>query len=175
MMCSLVLISCLALSDVKTDGEKVEEMVDIIELHSCFDFRGRVAFRQLIFYRWSSYHRRFQVIDTVVVTADSMLPKKSVSGLYRCRWKDDQGIRLVTGLTYRKTRSASDPEVKEREYLPTHLRSGLKRILASPGLQSFSINQSPAAIEHTVQSKPRETDGVRTSMLPPRPEPLLKF
>lgn len=154
-MSALLLMIGLTIADVRTSSAEVQEMVDVIELHHCFDFRGRVAFRQLIFYRWSSYHRRFQVVDTVVVTSDSMCPRRSAGGLYHCRWLDDGRLRTVSALTFRESRSDSDPEVKEREFLPTHLREGLKR---------------------TRPEQPRwMSPEARTSMLPPRPEKLLKF
>ena len=154
-MSSLLLIACFAVSDVRVGTPEVQEMVDVIELHHCHDFRGREAFRQLIFYRWSSYHRRFQIVDTVVVTDDKMCPQKTLSGLYRCRWRDDQQIRVVQSLTFRQTRSTTDPEVKERDFLPSHLRVGLKQTRLRR-----EDNDSPAA---------------QTSMLPPRPQKLLKF
>lgn len=114
-------------SALAESASRVRETVDIIELHHCHDFRGRLAFRQLIFYRWSNYHRRFQVVDTLVVTSQAMLPRKGVNGMYQVAWRESGTSRRVQALTLRKSVSSTDPEVPEREYVPVNLRQGLKR------------------------------------------------
>ena len=168
-MSSLILMACLAVSDVKVESNSVEEVVDVIELHQCYDFRGRIAFKQLIFYRWSGYHRRFQIVDTVVVTDDQMCPRKSPSGFYRCQWKDENGKRLVRGLTLRKSKSNVDPEIAEREFLPINLRQGLKQSIESPIVRTAENQRSM----HEQQKKGQAT--IRTSLRPPLPEKILKF
>lgn len=124
------------------DNQTIEETVDVIELHRCFDFRGKVAFQQLIFYKWSRYHRRFQVIDTVVVTTPSMVPRRSRNGFFRASWHDGSNRRIVQALTFRKTASNSDPEVPERQYVPVELRRGLKQTdepIAAPSTRTAAI------------------------------------
>lgn len=130
-MASLFLIAWLTtVPDVPLSDHRLDEFVDIIELHHGYDFRGNLAFKQLIFYRWSRYHRRFQIVDTVVVQKDSMLPKKNRNGFYCCRWQADGAKRIVKSLTFRETKSQTDPEIREREYLPIHRREGLKKTRA---------------------------------------------
>ena len=127
---SIFLLCVLAFPDVKQDHSRIEEVVDIIELHHCYDFRGKLAFRQLIFYKWSAYHRRFQIVDAIVVTSESMVPRRTGSGVFKSSWKDGNRKRIVKALTFRESKSSIDPEVPERQYVPIHLRQGLKTTAA---------------------------------------------
>ena len=152
-MYSAVLLLGLIAVDVTDDPLIVKDRVDIIELNYCLDHRGKLAFRQLIFFEWSAYHRRFQIRDAVVVMSDDMLPQKNVAtGKYCTRWLDGGMLREVQSASFRVSKTTMDPEVPERKYLPIHLRKKLTEIRGSNLERSAS--ETPIQIRTATRIKP---------------------
>lgn len=152
-MYSAMLFFGLIALDVTSNPLIVEDRVDMIELNHCLDHRGNLAFRQMIFYEWSTYHRRFQIRDAVVVMSDSMLPQKNLAtGHYCSRWLDAGMIREVHSASFRVTQTTMDPEVPERKYLPIHLRKKLTAIDGSTLERSAA--ETPIEIRTATLIKP---------------------
>lgn len=104
----------------------LRDSVDLVEVNHYHDPRGQPVFDQLIFYDWSSQHRRFQVRAWRLIKSDSQLPKRDHrGGHWVVRWHDDGNLREVTAVSHRETWTRYDPELIEREFLPQEQRLDL--------------------------------------------------
>lgn len=103
----------------------VETAVDRIEVNHFYDENGRLVFDQLIFYRLAE-DGHSDVIAWRLVKCPAMLP-------YRCKgrsvvlWFDGDFLRRVVALSAGETWTQFDPELLERERLPTEHRAELGR------------------------------------------------
>ena len=104
----------------------VVDAVDQIEVNHFFDDAGELVFSQLIFYDWSASESRFQVVDWRLLKASAQRPTRDlVNGGYYLLWHDGEVTRRVEAPAHRETFTQHDPELRERDYLPKHLRRGL--------------------------------------------------
>jgi hypothetical protein len=131
-MQSFSVLAWLLVIAVSGDGAKDSatnrQRVDLIELNHFVDQEGREVFRQLIFYDWSSTHRRYHVRAWRLVKDASQLPQRRWDpAIYQCTWHDDHQLRQVWSPAFRETWSQKDPERANREILPEDQRVPLWR------------------------------------------------
>lgn len=101
----------------------INQRVDLIELNHFMDEDGREVFQQVIFYDWSSQHRRFHVRAWRLVKHESQIPTRHWEpARYQCTWHDDGVLRQVWAPQLRETWSQTDPERVNRALLPEDQR-----------------------------------------------------
>lgn len=120
----LVLISIVPTEYVVCDS------VDGIEVNSYIDFANReVVFEQIVFYDFNPRNNRFDVVDWRLLrfcselSGTTPLPRR-VGNRYVSEWFDEKSVcqRRVTSIWYWRSRTYYDPELKDREFLPTEKR-----------------------------------------------------
>ena len=116
-MATLVLL--LAMATVPYDSGRVRvEQVDLLEKNHFFDDKGRPVFIQWIAYEWSG--ERHQVVGWRLDRPEFTFEERRL--VLTC---DENGAQQIRALYWRETWSQVDPEIAEREILPTQSRRGL--------------------------------------------------
>ena len=101
----------------------MRQRVDMIELNHFVDEEGREVFQQVIFYDWSTEHKRFHVRAWRLVKKPSQVPKRRWDPpMYQCTWNDERVLRQVWAPSMRETWSQQDPERVNRTLLPEDQR-----------------------------------------------------
>ena len=104
------------------------ERVDLIELNHNYDEAGRFQFNQIIYYKWSLDHCRYNVCAWRLLKHDGQIPVRNwCCGGYDSVWHDGDVLRVVAAEHFRETWTQFDPEMKERRYLPKDKRPDLAR------------------------------------------------
>lgn len=93
--------------------------VDRVEINHFGD-----KFTQVIFWSWSEQRKRYDVRAWKLIEHDSQLPRLS-SGRYVMRWHEYGVMREVVANRCSETRTTFDPELAEREILPSDQRRPL--------------------------------------------------
>jgi hypothetical protein len=111
----------------RNSAASIKQRVDLIELNHFVDEDGREVFQQVIFYDWSTQHRRFHVRAWRLVKQESQIPIRHWNPTrYECNWHDEGVLRSVWAPQLRETWSQTDPERVNRVLLPEGQRVPLK-------------------------------------------------
>ena len=78
-------------------------------------------FTQVIFWQWSEQRKRYDVRGWKMVEHESQLPRLS-NGRYVMRWTEFGQLREVTANRCIETHTTFDPELLERQILPSENR-----------------------------------------------------
>ncbi len=109
------------------DPVVAKQSVDLIELNHFIDQEGREVFRQVLFYDWSTTHRRYIIRAWRLVKSDSQLPRRHwAPARYECVWHDEGLLREVSAPAFRETWTQYDPERKNRKLLAEDHRIPLR-------------------------------------------------
>ncbi len=101
----------------------VRQRVDLIELNHFVDDQGREVFQQVVFYDWSSQHRRYHVRAWRIVKQPSQLPQRFWNPRkIQCTWHDGGLMRQVVAPSMRETWTQQDPERINQKVLPEDQR-----------------------------------------------------
>jgi hypothetical protein len=110
-------------SNVSVQVGQKSEQVDLIELNHFIDDEGREVFRQLVFYDWSEFEKRFHVRAWRLIKCEQQLPRRFWKPQrYECRWHDDGVSKTVSARQLRETWTQQDPERVNRKFLPEDQR-----------------------------------------------------
>jgi hypothetical protein len=124
---ALLLLALVPADDVVCDR------VALIEVNHFYDEQGRLIFDQAIFYDWCPERERYQVRAWQLIKGPGQLPTRDwARGGWSATWKDGEILRRVQAASMRETWTQYDPELLEREWLPTQRRLGLSRGRYSP-------------------------------------------
>ena len=113
----------ILLSIVPSDGVLCDRC-DLTEVNHYFDGEGRKVFVQVIW--WDSTPHGYRVRDWRLVKYEGLLPRRTLDGQWHSRWVEDGIVRDVASLTRDETFTQYDPEVADREVLPTDCRKKLQ-------------------------------------------------
>lgn len=122
-----VLVSVVCLNPTE---DIAAERVDLIEINHFYDEKGRLVFDQIIFYDWSAADSRFQVRAWRLLKQPAQIPHRNwKQGNFTAVWYDGPVLRNVRSDTLRETWTQYDPELLEREFLPTEKRRKLRNLV----------------------------------------------
>lgn len=126
-----VTVACFSSSLAKIPYDIVAyDEVDLIEINHTFDTNGRKYLDQVIFYEWSNKDCRYQVVAWRIFKKHSQFPIKNwASRKYNTVWYDRDTLRSVSSNQIRETWTGYDPELVERDFLPSKQRRELKNTL----------------------------------------------
>lgn len=112
----------------QTDGIVTQDTVDVTEVNHFFDECGRHVFDQVIYYVWQDCASRHQVRAWRLLKSPFQWPYyHAPSGEYRSVWLDGDRLRLIHSRSFRETWLQYDPELAERQILPTEDRHDLSK------------------------------------------------
>lgn len=130
---SLLLLACISAGDYEV---VTRDAVDVIELNTCYNDAGDVAFNQVIFWRWcrkpQSRERDYLVVDFMMVKS----PKVGDENIFPSRGKyyysaiDSYGrLLIIRSDRHHVTwcHKEYDPELRNRRVLPREDRVGFNR------------------------------------------------
>lgn len=115
-------------------GSPLTDHVDLVEVNHCYNADGRLMFDQVIWYNFG--YERFDVVAWRILKnvrngKDEFIPRHATpipdSRLHVSFWRDKGVRRKVIAKIYRETWTTYDPELKEREFLPSKQRQGLRK------------------------------------------------
>ena len=125
-----VLMASLGVNPV---GDAVGDQVDLMELNHFYDEQGKHVFDQIIFYDWSSRHRRYNIRAWRLLKRRTQLPERAAHGRgFVTVWHDPKAsnvLRKVCATSLRETWTQYDPELFERRFLPQNQRRELLKIV----------------------------------------------
>jgi hypothetical protein len=101
----------------------LEESVDVVEVNHMFDDDGKPVLDQLLFYRWN--RDRHELIDWRSVKSPECLPACR-GGRWECVWVDGIQLRRIRVGSVRESWTQWDPELIDRDVLPTDRRQKLR-------------------------------------------------
>lgn len=115
----------VAVLSMGADSDRIAltESVDVVELNHFFDDDGKPVLDQLIFYRWNG--RRHELIDWRNAKTRECLPVRHGSR-WECIWVDGIQLRRIRCASMRESWTQWDPELVDREVLPTDRRQKLR-------------------------------------------------
>ena len=123
MIVAMLLVGIVPYSPV------VEERVDLVETNHYYDYKGDRCFIQIIWWGWDKRDDSHHVIAWRFLKHPHQAPST-----YHDRagcvtiWQDGEILRAVRGGRCYTTWTQHDPEVADREHLPTSQRQNLARI-----------------------------------------------
>ena len=101
----------------------LEESVDVVEVNHFYDGDGRRVLDQLLFYRWNVDHH--ELTDWRNAKLPECLPTRR-GGKWECVWTDGIQLRRIRCSSVRESWTQWDPEVVDREVLPSNRRQKLR-------------------------------------------------
>ena len=102
------------------------DQTDLIEINHYYDKRGKLVFDQVIFWNWSHDAAAFRVVAWRFIKKPSQMARRDWRrGGFVSLWHDGHVLREVRSDFVRETWTQFDPEVRDRDQLPQHLRRGL--------------------------------------------------
>ena len=108
--------------DSADTGSRIDE-VEVLELNHFFDENGKHVFDQLIF--WATYPKAdLHVRGWRLVKSKSMIPKKR-GDKWETRWERNGVKYVVTARGFKETKTAFDPELRDRKAIPKDKRNNL--------------------------------------------------
>ena len=106
----------------------IEDRCDVVEVNHFYDENGRLVFEQVIFWDWCDASARHQVRAWRLLKTCFQWPLRDWSrGGYSAIWHDGERLRTVRAGELRETWTQYDPELLQREILPTDARRELSR------------------------------------------------
>lgn len=119
-------ILLLIMSVIPPTTPVLHDHVDRVEHNYKYDQRGRLTFKQFIFYDWDEESGRFQVVAWKMDTPNKgKVTVTFPNGGVRLSWMDYGVPRIVDSPQWQETWTFHDPELLEREILPKSQRRGL--------------------------------------------------
>ncbi len=121
-LAAAVLVAVLSMG---ADNDRIilTESVDVVEVNHFYDLDGKLVLDQLLFYRWNVNHH--QLIDWRLIKSPECLPVRHGSR-WECIWVNGTQLRRIRCASYRETWTQFDPEVVDRDVLPTDYRQKLR-------------------------------------------------
>ena len=111
--------------------QRFVDHVDLVEINHLYDDAGGLVMDQLVYYKWSARHSRFQVIDWRPLRSPRQRPHYDFRRRqYIAIWRDGEITRMIVAKSVRETWTQADPELVEREYLAKEMRKGLSPAIA---------------------------------------------
>ncbi len=111
------------------------DSVDLVEVNHLYDEQGRLLLDQVIFYDWSTQHRRYNVRAWKLVKSQSQLPTRNRAGAFVATWHDDRTLRQVVATSMVESWTQFDPELMERQFLPKDKRVNLTKNVGPPKIR----------------------------------------
>lgn len=118
--------AALLLSVIPHDSVTVDRVCDV-ETNAFHDGDGRLVFTQVIWRCWNPRKSRFDIVDWRLLRPGMQPVYDYERREYRCHWFDGERERLVIAKTARESFSQHDPELTEREIVPTDKRRLLSK------------------------------------------------
>lgn len=121
----VILLFCLLPRDDVT-----RDSVDLVEVNHFYDEQGRLIFDQILFYEWSSKNARFQILDKfrLVKFKDNYPCWDHDANRWVSHFIEMDRHRKVYARFQKETWTQYDPELLEREILPSEKRRPLTNI-----------------------------------------------
>ena len=118
----VVAVCSLPVEFVKNDR------VDVIEVNHCYDENGHLVFNQVIFWDLWDQDSGFHVVAWRLVKRPAQFPYRDWKrGGYAAVWHDGELLRRVRAKAMRETWTQYDPELEDRQPVPTQYRRGLSK------------------------------------------------
>lgn len=122
-----ILVSVVCLNPTE---DVAVDRVDLIEVNHFYDEQGRLVFDQIIFYDWSPANSRYNVRAWRLLKQPAQIPHRNwQQGNFVAVWHDGSVLRKVRSATIRESWTQYDPELVEREFLPTEKRRKLVNLV----------------------------------------------
>lgn len=99
----------------------VHDHCDLLEHNRVYDDNGALVFEQILVRDWNRRTGRYDIRAWLIVKPEHLLEHKRVV------WQDGTALRKVTSDHWRDTWTQYDPELSDREQLPTTERRGLTK------------------------------------------------
>ena len=101
----------------------IEDRVSVYEVNHFYDDAGQPIFTQRIFYEWSDEAERYNVVAWRMVKRDAPMSRDRQVVFFD--YGDGGGLRRIRFASFMESWTQYDPELLERERLPSHQRKGL--------------------------------------------------
>lgn len=103
----------------------IADRCDLVEVNHLYDEDARHIFTQTIYFDWCDETCRFQVRAWRLVKRQSLMPAKG-GDVFRASWiENGDTLRSVSAKAFRESWTQYDPELIERDVLPSGDRRDL--------------------------------------------------
>lgn len=134
-MNALILTICLLGESAGGYNYEVYDRVDIIELNHLHSKDWEHIMDQIIYWEWVHNEGEYRVVDWRKKKTENYRPHEDFNtGLFVAVFEDNQIIRRIESVSFMETETNYDPEVLDRDHLPTSKRRLLKKGKVPSGL-----------------------------------------